>query len=171
MASALAALEKQAAESNRTVDELKFQLQQQDLYAEYIQYFVHAAQAAEGLERASSALETGVREAAAAEEAAVEASLAAVNASLFSSTGELDDSFGLHGSEALEGIQQAVEELRRGGAPAAAIEAAERFQQGLRSLVDDQTKVLRGKLKAMKIQKTMVTGAAAAVVPSRLLRA
>jgi hypothetical protein len=57
MASAQAALEKEAYESNRTVEELKAQLHTQGLYSEYMQYFLQAAAVTENIENAAQLLE------------------------------------------------------------------------------------------------------------------
>ena len=169
MASAEAALEKEASKHNKTVEELKFQLQQQGLYHEYIQYFMQAAQAAENLELASKALENQMNmnsrsfppQAVAGSGNDLSAmemdeSLNSINLQSSSSNSyELDDSFANHGNEVFNSIELILKSLEDSPEPIkTSIENALNFKAFLSELVSDHVLVLKARLKAINIKKT-----------------
>jgi hypothetical protein len=140
MASAQVALEKEAMACNKTVEDLKFQLQQQGVYQQYIQYFMQAAQSAGTIEKAvlSSSIDPGVDD--------------VIN--LSQSFSGIDDTFITHGAEAMQGIDIVLENLKN--APDSNRELvynATKFKENLLDLISDQVLVLRGKLKAIQIKK------------------
>lgn len=142
MASAQVALEKEAMACNKTVEDLKFQLQQQGVYQQYIQYFMQAAQSAGTIDKAisssASAIDPGLD----------------VSLNLSQSFSGIDDTFITHGAEAIQGIEVILENLK--SAPESNRELvynATKFKETLMDLISDQVLVLRGKLKAIQIKK------------------
>ena len=173
MASAEAALEKEASKHNKTVEELKFQLQQQGLYHEYIQYFMQAAQAAENLELASKALEVQMNMNSKSDQRSLppqavsgsgndllsmemDESFNSINLQSSSSNSyELDDSFANHGNEVFNSIELILKSLEDSPEPVkTSIENALNFKAFLSELVSDHVLVLKARLKAINIKKT-----------------